>query len=44
MDRASQGFVITTLSIILVSIKGLYLNGLLDSGAEVFIIIKKLID
>ena len=44
MDRVPQGFAITALSVASINIKGLYLDNLLDSGAEVSVIIKKLMD
>ena len=44
IDRVPQGFVITTLSVTLINIKGLHLDDLLDSDTEVSIIIKKLMD
>ena len=44
MDRVPQGFAIAALPVVLINIKGLHLDDLLDSGAEVSVIIKKLMD
>ena len=44
MDRAPQGFAIAALPVAPISIKGVQVDALLDSGAEVSVITKRLMD